>query len=420
MTEESEAAIVPLDRPMGARAVAALAAWGPGLLVMLADTDAGNVVVAAQAGAQWNFRLLPLVLALAPALYLVQEISARLGVATGIGFGALLREKLGRAAALVALAGLALGAVSTFVTEFTAFAGIGEIYGFSRGASLSCAVAALVAVALTGSYKKVERVALALGLLECAFLAVAWRARPAPEALWRDAFDLPWRNSAFLFVAAGVVGSTFNPWMLFFQQSATARRGLSERDFCAARADTAFGAGLTQMVTAAVLIAAAAAFHGQADAASLSSIGQIGEALGAALGRERGLALFSLGVLGASFAAAVVASLALAWGVAEVFSPGRPPRAGLFDSRRFLLVYALGLAAAAAAGGAFDDLVWLNIAAQVANALLFPLILGMAALLARRALAPSQRLDGAALVAVIGLVAAIAALGIVGAIAGFV
>ena len=43
-----------------------LAAWGPGLLVMLADTDAGNVVTAAQAGAQWGYRLLPLIFALAP------------------------------------------------------------------------------------------------------------------------------------------------------------------------------------------------------------------------------------------------------------------------------------------------------------------------------------------------------------------
>ena len=34
----------------------ALAIWGPGLLVMLADTDAGNVVTAAQAGAQWGYR----------------------------------------------------------------------------------------------------------------------------------------------------------------------------------------------------------------------------------------------------------------------------------------------------------------------------------------------------------------------------
>jgi Mn2+/Fe2+ NRAMP family transporter len=63
----------------------ALAVWGPGLLVMLADADAGNVVTAAQAGAQWGYRLLPLLLALIPMPYLVQELTVRLGVHTGRG-----------------------------------------------------------------------------------------------------------------------------------------------------------------------------------------------------------------------------------------------------------------------------------------------------------------------------------------------
>src|SRR5271154_7329398 len=69
--------------------------WGPGLLVMLADTDAGNVVTAAQGGAQWGYRLLPLVLLLIPMLYMVQELTVRLGVYTGGGHGELIRERFG-------------------------------------------------------------------------------------------------------------------------------------------------------------------------------------------------------------------------------------------------------------------------------------------------------------------------------------
>jgi hypothetical protein len=45
----------------------------------LADTDAGNVVTGAQAGAQWGYRLLPLLLGLMPMLYMVQELTVRLG-----------------------------------------------------------------------------------------------------------------------------------------------------------------------------------------------------------------------------------------------------------------------------------------------------------------------------------------------------
>ena len=47
-------------RPKAPPLLRAIAVWGPGLLVMLADTDAGNVVTAAQAGVQWRYRLLPL------------------------------------------------------------------------------------------------------------------------------------------------------------------------------------------------------------------------------------------------------------------------------------------------------------------------------------------------------------------------
>ena len=96
-----------------------LAAWGLGFLVMLADTDAGNVVTAAQAGAQWGYRLLPLIFALAPALYLVQELAAPLGLFTGRGFGELIREHLGERWARLALAGLAAATFGTLVTEFT-------------------------------------------------------------------------------------------------------------------------------------------------------------------------------------------------------------------------------------------------------------------------------------------------------------
>ena len=312
-----------------------LTAWGPGLLVMLADTDAGNVVAAAQAGAQWNFRLLPLILALIPALYLVQELAARLGLFTGEGFGSLVQARFGRGAALAALAGLAFATFGTLVTEMTGFAGVGELYGLSRDASLSAASLALLAIAATGSYRRAEQAALAVGLFECAFLVVAWKARPDPVAMARDFLHAPLGDAGFLFLAAAIVGATFNPWMVFYQQAATARRRLQDDDFSAVRADTALGATVTQVLTGAVLVAAAATLYAGDRSRGLSSIGEIGEALSSALGRDNALLVFSLGVLGASFAAAIVASLALSWGVAEVFPEQSTGGGGLFEFAAF-------------------------------------------------------------------------------------
>jgi Mn2+/Fe2+ NRAMP family transporter len=91
--------------------------WGPGLLVMPADTDAGNVVTGAQAGARWGYRLLPLLLALM--LYMVQELTVRLGIYTGRGHGELIRERFGVGWAWLSTAGRAAATIGSLITEFT-------------------------------------------------------------------------------------------------------------------------------------------------------------------------------------------------------------------------------------------------------------------------------------------------------------
>src|SRR5579863_8344693 len=72
-----------------------LAVVGPGLVVMFADTDVGSIITAAQSGTQWGYRLLLLQLLLVPVLYVVQELTVRLGVFTGKGHGELIRLRFG-------------------------------------------------------------------------------------------------------------------------------------------------------------------------------------------------------------------------------------------------------------------------------------------------------------------------------------
>jgi Mn2+/Fe2+ NRAMP family transporter len=72
-----------------------LAAFGPGLVVMLADTDVGSIITAAQSGVRWGYALLLLQFALMPVLYIVQELTVRLGIFTGKGHGELIRQRFG-------------------------------------------------------------------------------------------------------------------------------------------------------------------------------------------------------------------------------------------------------------------------------------------------------------------------------------
>jgi Mn2+/Fe2+ NRAMP family transporter len=393
--------------------------WGPGLLVMLADSDAGNVVTAAQSGARWGYRLLPLLLLLIPMLYMVQELTVRLGIYTGRGHGELIRERFGLGWAWLSTAGLAVATIGSLVTEFTGAAGIGEHYGLPRSLTLPVAAAALLTVVATGSYRRVERTALVIGLFELAFFAVAWVAHPKLGILVRDAVDLPIGNREFLYLVSAIIGATFNPWMIFYQQSATVDKQLQPSDIRAARWDTGVGAVLTQCLTAAVLIAAAAVLSSGGTPANLASVGQIGDALAPVLGERAGHLVFGVGVLGASLIAAIVSSLALAWGVGEVTGYRRSLEYRPLDAGWFYGVYAACAVGAAALVWVAPDLVSLNIAAQVLNAFLLPLVIGLLVALAVTALPEPVGLRGWYLRLIIAISAIVCALGVFGGISAF-
>ena len=119
--------------------LASLTLWGPGLVVMLADTDAGSIITASQSGAQWGYRMvLPQVL-LIPILYVVQEMTLRLGIITGEGHGSLIRKQFGRRWALLSAGSLVLSAIGALITEFAGIAGVGELFGISRSVTIPTA-----------------------------------------------------------------------------------------------------------------------------------------------------------------------------------------------------------------------------------------------------------------------------------------
>ena len=136
---------------------------------------------------------------------------------------------------------------------------MGELYGLPRVATLPIAAVALLAVVLTGSYRRVERVAIAVGLFELAFFFVAFAAHPDPARnAGRGRSTFPYANKDYLYLAAANIGAVIMPWMIFYQQSAIADKRLRPEHLAAARWDTAIGAVITQLVMAAVLIACAA------------------------------------------------------------------------------------------------------------------------------------------------------------------
>src|ERR1700720_3348918 len=105
-----------------AHALTFLMVFGPGLIVMEADNDAGAVSTYVQAGAQYGTHLLWLLVLLLPISYFVQEMVVRLGIATGEGHAAMIYRRFGKWWGLFSLIDLQLVNFLTLVTEFAAIA----------------------------------------------------------------------------------------------------------------------------------------------------------------------------------------------------------------------------------------------------------------------------------------------------------
>ncbi len=235
-----------------------LAVAGPGIVVMLADTDAGSVITAAQSGAQWGYSLLLLQIVLIPILYIVQELTVRLGAVTGKGHAALIKQHFGAGWAWFSVATLIVTCLGALLTEFAGLTGVGNLMGVPAPVTLALVVVAMLAMALMHGYATVERIAIGVGAFELVFLLVAMLAHPGLAEMASGAMTIPATDPKYLLLVSANIGAVIMPWMVFFQQSSIVEKGITVRDLGSARMDTAIGAVATQVIMAAVLIATAA------------------------------------------------------------------------------------------------------------------------------------------------------------------
>lgn len=371
------------------------AVMGPGLVVMFADGDAGSIITSAQSGAVLSYKLLPLQLLLIPILYLVQELTVRLGLVTGMGHGELIKKKFGSFWGWLSVATLVVSCIGAILTEFSGLAGVGLLFGIPAWETISIVVLFLTLMAWTGSYSTVERIALFIGAFELVFIYVAWDAHPHVSEMWHAAKSISLTDPNFLYLAAGNIGAVIMPWMVFYQQSAVLDKGLTPEHLKPARIDTAIGAVITQMVMISVLIITAATIGKTNPGAPLNTVHQISEAITPSLGETAGRILFALGMAGAALVAAIVVSLTAAWGLGEVMGYRRSLQDHPKEAPWFYAVYTIVLVL----GGVvvtsnIINLVNLSVAVEVMNALLLPIVLTFLFLLACKTLPEQYRLKG--------------------------
>lgn len=404
------------------------AVLGPGIVAMLADTDAGSLITASQSGAQWGYRLLWLQLVLIPVLFIAQELTVRLGAVTGRSHGALIRETYGRFWAFVAVITLVVACLGALLTEMGGLAGVGAMLNVPSWITMALVVGALTLMAVTGSFKSVERIALGAGAFEIAFIAVAVWAHPKAGEVARQIVSIPVTDGKYMFLVSANIGAVIMPWMVFYQQSSVVEKGMKPTDIATERVDTAIGAVVTQCVMGAVVIACAAALQhagqggGQGGAQGgqvghLDTVQQISDALTPVLGQTVGRIVFGVGFSGAAIVAAIVVTLTAARELGELLGSGHTLDQPVSRAPWFYATYFGVLVAGAAFIVAGVNVVSLAVGVQVLNALLLPIVIGFLYLLARRLPGPF-RLAGAYHAVVAAVLAITVALGLYAGVAG--
>ena len=384
--------------------ISVLAVWGPGLIVMLADTDAGCIITAAQSGAQFGYKMVVPQLVLMPILFAAQEITVRLGIVTGKGHGQLIRERFGLGWGLVSAGTLLLSALGALLTEFAGVAGVGELFGVSKWITVPVTTAFLIGLAFTGSYKRAERIGIAIGLAELAFVPAMILSHPNVHQLVSGLGTFPWHDSQYVYLLAANVGAVIMPWMIFYQQSAVVQRRLKTTMLRQARIDTGIGTVLTQGIMIVVVIALAATVGRTNPGASLNDVGQMASAMIPFLGSGTAKVLIGASVLGGALVAALVVSLAGSWGIAEVLGWKHSLNERISRrSAKFYVTYTLAHLIGAVLVLASVDLVSLAVDCEVMNALLLPIVLGFLLALEAKCLPREYRMRGVYRFAVTGV-----------------
>ena len=124
---------------------------------MVGDNDAGGVATYAQAGQNYGYSLLWVLLLLIPVLIVNQEMVVRLGAVTGVGHARLINERFGRGWGWFSVGDLFVLNFLTIVTEFIGITLAADYFGISKYIVVPIAAAALIAIIASGSFRRWER-----------------------------------------------------------------------------------------------------------------------------------------------------------------------------------------------------------------------------------------------------------------------
>jgi NRAMP (natural resistance-associated macrophage protein)-like metal ion transporter len=289
---------------------------GPGILVMVADNDAGGITTYVATGAKYGYSLIWFLVLLGPIAYVVQEMTVRLGAVTKRGHAEAIFDAFGTFWGWFSLFDLTLTDWLTLISEFIGMTAALRIFGVPGWVTVVVVSVLMGVMVLQGRYWTWEKIALAFCVINLIYIPAAFLVNPNWSQVAQQGIipNLPGRldNTMFFFLMANV-GTTIAPWMVFFQQSAVVDKNLKEKDILWSQLDTAIGSVFTVVVAIFCVVVTGAVLYGV-------NIQSAAEAAVALMGFNRYAGAFiAIGLFDAGFLGAICISLSSSWAVGEVF-----------------------------------------------------------------------------------------------------
>jgi NRAMP (natural resistance-associated macrophage protein)-like metal ion transporter len=355
-----------------------LAVVGPGFITATVDNDAGGIFTYSLAGAQFGYSLLWVMIPIAIALVVVQEMAARMGAVTGKGLSDLIREEFGFRLTFFVMIALVVTNFGNIVAEFAGVASSVELFGVTRYIVVPVAALAVWLLVVRGTYDSIEKIFLAASAFYVCYVVAGLLARPDWKAAAFATVTRPtaagMRTYGYVYMVIALVGTTIAPWMQFYLQASIVEKGVTVRQYRASRWDVVLGCIFSVIVAWFIIVACAATLY----SSGLHTVDDAADAAAALrpLAGDYAYVLFAAGLFNASLFAASILPISTAYAVCEGlgFESGLDKK--FHEAPVFYWLYTLLIVAGA---GVLlvprVPLVYVLVLSQVANGIVLPFVL---------------------------------------------
>jgi manganese transport protein len=291
---------------------------GPAFVAAVAYVDPGNFATNMTSGARYGYTLLWVVLAANLVAMLVQSMSAKLGIATGMNLPEVCRARLPAPMNVLLWVQAEVVAMATDLAEFVGAAiGLNLLFGvplFAAGLITGVAAFGILALQARG-FRSLEAVIAGLvGAIVAAFAFEVVLARPSPADAVGGLLVPRFSGPESVVAAAGILGATVMPHVIYLHSALTQHRIVGantaekRRINRFERWDVVIAMGVAGLINMAMLATAAAVFSGGAHG-EVADLQAAARGLGDQLGHHAGL-FFGLGLLASGLSSSSVGTMA--------------------------------------------------------------------------------------------------------------